>query len=108
MRVTETAKALGMRPKDVFSFLSQNGWIYRRPGASSWLGYESKRQSGLLEHKTTIVYRGDGAEKVTDQVRITPKGLTILAKLIKPSARLIYAAKRAARNPPLPHRNRRF
>ena len=82
LNITEVAKNLGLRPKDLFSWLSQNGWIYKRTGGTSWLGYQSKCNSGLLEHKTTTVLRADGSEKVTEQVRVTAKGLTRLAKLI--------------------------
>lgn len=89
LNVTEAAKNLGMRPKDLFDWLSHNGWIYKRPGSANWLGYQPKCNQGLLEHKTTTVLRADGSEKVTEQVRITPKGLSVLAKLIFPTARLI-------------------
>lgn len=82
LNVTEAAKALGVRPKDLFAWLSENGWLYKRPGAASWLGYQSKCNTGLLEHKTTTVLRADGSEKITEQVRVTPKGLSRLAKLI--------------------------
>lgn len=82
--ITDAAKALQMRPKDLFEWLRQNGWIYRRPGAAHDLGYQSKTAAGLLEHKITTVLRADGSEKVTEQVRVTPKGLTKLAALIKP------------------------
>lgn len=82
--ITDAAKALQMRPKDLFEWLRQNGWIYRRPGSGHDLGYQSKTTSGLLEHKVTTVLRADGSEKVTEQVRVTPKGLTKLAALIKP------------------------
>jgi Rha family phage regulatory protein len=82
--VTDAAKALQMRPKDLFDWLRQNGWIYKRAGAAHDLGYQSKTASGLLEHKITTVLRADGSERVTEQVRITPKGLTKLAQLIKP------------------------
>jgi phage antirepressor YoqD-like protein len=82
LTITEVAKTLGIRPKDAFAWLSQNGWTYKRPGGSSWLGYQSKCNSGLLEHKTTTILRADGSEKVTEQVRVTAKGLTRLAKLI--------------------------
>lgn len=34
----------------------------------------------MLEHKTTTVYRSDGTEKVTTQVRVTPKGLARLTE----------------------------
>lgn len=83
--ITDAAKALQMRPKDLFEWLRQNGWIYRRPGSGHDLGYQSKTAAGLLEHKVTTVLRADGSEKVTEQVRVTPKGLTKLAALIKPA-----------------------
>lgn len=89
LNITEAAKNLGMRPKDLFQWLSQNGWIYKRPNGGTWLGYQPKCNQGLLEHKTTTVLRADGSEKITEQVRITPKGLSKLAKIIHPTARLI-------------------
>ncbi len=87
--ITDAAKALQMRPKDLFDWLRQNGWIYKRPGSAYHLGYHSKISAGLLEHKITTVHRSDGSEKVTEQVRITAKGLTRLAALIKPPATLL-------------------
>jgi len=80
LSITEAAKALEMRPRDLFTWLSQNGWTYKRAGSGPWLGYQTKCNQGLLEHKTTTVTRGDGTEKITEQVRITPKGLSKLAK----------------------------
>lgn len=85
--ITDTAKVLQMRPKDLFSYLEQNGWIYRRPGANTFLGYQSKITTGLLEHKVTVVTRADGTERETCQVRVTPKGLTKLASLVRPAFR---------------------
>lgn len=89
LNCTEAAKNLGIRPKDLFDWLSHNGWIYKRAGSATWLGFQAKCNQGLLEHKTSTVTRVDGSDKVTEQVRITAKGLTVLAKLIKPTARLI-------------------
>lgn len=89
LNVTEAAKNLGIRPKDLFDWLSHNGWIYKRANSPTWLGYQPKCNQGLLEHKTTTVLRADGSEKITEQVRITPKGLSVLAKLIKPTAKLV-------------------
>lgn len=86
--ITEAAKALQMRPKDLFSWLRSNGWIYKRTGSAHYLGYQSKTQIGVLEHKVTTVNRADGTEKMTEQVRITAKGITRLAKLIKPALQL--------------------
>lgn len=82
LSITETAKALAMRPKDVFQWLAQNGWIYKRPNGGTWLSYQTKCNQGLLEHKTTTVLRADGSEKITEQVRVTPRGLDKLAKLL--------------------------
>lgn len=84
LSITEAAKALQMRPKDLFAYLQQHGWIYRRTGGASFLGYQSKTTAGLLEHKITTVLRADGTEKVTEQVRVTARGLTRLSQLIKP------------------------
>ena len=89
LNITEAAKNLGMRPKDLFDWLSHNGWIYKRANSPTWLGFQTKCNQGLLEHKTTTVLRADGSEKITEQVRITAKGLSMLAKLIHPTARLI-------------------
>lgn len=92
LNITEAAKNLGMRPKDLFDWLSHNGWIYKRPGSANWLGYQPKCNQGLIEHKSTTVTKADGSEKITEQVRITAKGLSILAKLIFPTAGLIGGA----------------
>ena len=84
--VTDAAKALQMRPKDLFQYLQSHGWIYKRTGNAHYLGYSSKVTSGLLEHKVTTVLRPDGSERITEQVRVTPKGLSKLAQLVKPAA----------------------
>lgn len=89
LNTTEAAKNLGIRPKELFDWLSHNGWIYKRPNGGAWLGYQSKCNTGLLEHKTTTVLRADGSEKITEQVRITARGLSALARLVHPAARLI-------------------
>lgn len=65
LSITEAAKTLSLRPKDLFQWLSQNGWIYKRPNGGTWLGYQRKCNQGLLEHKTTTVLRADWSEKIT-------------------------------------------
>lgn len=87
--ITEAAKALQIRPKDLFDYLARHGWIYKRPGSANWLGYQSKTNSGLLEHKVTTVLRPDGTEKATEQVRVTALGLGRLAKLVTSAAKLV-------------------
>ncbi|CAN7309897.1 phage antirepressor KilAC domain-containing protein [Cupriavidus necator] len=81
--VTDAAKALQMKPRELFNWLSGNQWIYRRTGSPNWIGYQNKLQSGLLEHKVTTVERNDGSEKVTEQVRVTPKGLAKIAESLE-------------------------
>lgn len=81
--ITDAAKALQIRPKALFDYLSRNGWIYRRPNTSGYLGYQSRVATGVLEHKVTTVQRADGSEKVTEQVRVTAKGLTKLSQLMQ-------------------------
>lgn len=87
MCITDAAKTLQVQPKALFSFLRAHGWIYTRQGSNEYIAYQSKLQSGLLEHKTTVVTRSDGSEKTTTQVRVTSKGLTRLAKEFQPVAK---------------------
>lgn len=78
--ITDAAKTLQLRPKDVFAYLRHNAWIYSRGGSGESIAYQNKLQSGLLEHKVTMVSRTDGTERSTTQVRVTPKGLARLAE----------------------------
>lgn len=77
--VTDAAKALQVRPKDLFGKLQTEHWIYRRTGGKGYLGYQAKVQSGLVEHKVDTIIKPDGSEIIREQVRITPKGLAKLA-----------------------------
>ena len=79
--LTDTAKTLQMRPKDLIGYMAGSGWIYQRLG-SSWIGHQKYINQGLLEHKVTEVLRQDGTPKSTTQVKVTPKGLAKLAKLV--------------------------
>lgn len=85
--ITDAAKLLQMtKPKDLFTLLQREQWIYRRSGSTTYVGYQDKIQQGLLEHKVTEITRSDGSAKVTQQVRITPKGLAKLGQLIRQHA----------------------
>lgn len=72
----DAAKVLQMRPIDLRNWLIVNRWIYGRPGHSGWLAYQDRIQQGVMCHKVSTVQREDGTEKVVEQPRITPKGLT--------------------------------
>lgn len=80
--LTNAAKDLQVRPKDLFQKLQADKWIYRRQGSGTFTAYQDKIQQGLLEHKVTVVTRSDGSEKTTEQVRITPKGIAKLSELL--------------------------
>ncbi|MDY7841586.1 phage antirepressor KilAC domain-containing protein [Aeromonas caviae] len=80
LNLTEAAKALQQQPKKFNQHLCSQRWIYKRAGGKQWLGYQDKVQQGLVEHKVTMVPLADGGERLCEQVRITPKGLTKLAQ----------------------------
>lgn len=80
--VTDAAKALQVRPKELFDYLRAHGWIYRRPGTAHDVGYQARVNAGDLEHKVTTVLKADGSEKVTEQVRVTARGLAKLGALV--------------------------
>lgn len=82
LNMTETAKTLQVRPIDLRRWLLANRWIYRRNGSKNWLGYQDRVQSGLVEHKINTYEKDDGSQGISEQVRITPKGITVLAKAL--------------------------
>lgn len=79
--ITDAAKSLQMGPKELFFYLNSHEWIYRRTGNKNWLAYQNKIKQGLLEHKVTEVSLSDGTSRISEQVRITPKGLTRLSEM---------------------------
>ncbi|MCI1027786.1 phage antirepressor KilAC domain-containing protein [Pantoea dispersa] len=82
MCITDTAKHLQVQPKSLFKMLSENHWIYRRPGGKAWLAYQDRIQAGVLEHKVIVIERPDGSEKIIEQVLVTAKGLARLSKIL--------------------------
>lgn len=82
----DAAKALQVRPIALRNLLLAQRWIYGRPGHSGWLAYQDRIQQGLLTHKVTTLARMDGSDKVVEQVRITPKGITRLAQMLQKEA----------------------
>lgn len=80
--ITDAAKTLQVRPKDLTDWLQAHGWIYKRVGKRGWLAYQPKLQQGLLEHKCHSFTRADGTEGFDERVRVTPKGLAKLAELL--------------------------
>jgi len=78
--MTDVAKELQIKPKQLVSWLSCNEWIYKRAGSLNWIGYQDKIQQGLIEMKASIYQNSAGEDCQRPQVRITGKGLAKLAK----------------------------
>jgi anti-repressor protein len=78
--ITDSAKTLKIKPKELFSWLSANEWIYSRAGKTPMIGYQARIQAGLLEHVAHMIVLEDGTQKTVTQVRVTAKGLAKLAK----------------------------
>lgn len=83
MCITDAAKSLQVRPKDLFAWLQSHEWIYRRTGGSHWNAYQNRIQQGYMSHKVTTVSRSDGSEKVVEQALVTAKGLSRLAEIFQ-------------------------
>lgn len=81
--ITDAAKSLGLPPKRLFHFLAGQDWIYRRGDGGAWTAYQTRLNAGLLEVKVNRLTRTDGPARITEQVKITPKGLARLAELLE-------------------------
>ncbi|MBL4833628.1 MAG: phage antirepressor KilAC domain-containing protein [Pseudomonas sp.] len=83
MCLTDAAKHLGVQRKAMLAWMVEHRWIYRRAGCAHWLGFAPRLSAGLLEHKVTVLgTEDDGEQRLASQVRVTPKGLTVLAQQI--------------------------
>ncbi|WP_455475121.1 phage antirepressor KilAC domain-containing protein [Bartonella sp. B30(2025)] len=80
--LTEAAKVLEVRPKDLIDYLRGNDWVYRRAPGSPLLPYQDKIKKGLMDCPTITIQRSDGTEKVLPSTKITTKGLACLREQI--------------------------
>lgn len=88
--LTDAAKALQMRRCELIAWMQEHTWIHKRAG-TSWLPYQRRIDTGVLTLKVVTRTGADGVDRIYDQVRVTPKGLTRLAELIRPAGRLVRA-----------------
>lgn len=77
--ITDAAKLLKVRPRELFDWLSANAWIYKRNGKGAWIGYQDKVQAGYLRH-SEYCYTDGSNEFLRVQVNVTPKGIAKLAQ----------------------------
>ena len=79
--IREAANTLRVPERKFVMWLQQNDWVYRRSGHKSLLGYAEKVKAGHIFLKQTPIRDvHTGEERLSEQVRITPLGLTVLAK----------------------------
>lgn len=84
--LTDAAKHLQVAPKRFIQWLHAHDWIFRRIGSNKWTGYQPRLKQGVLIQKVTIIPLEDGTDKINEQVRVTPKGLSRLAELLREDA----------------------
>ena len=78
--LSDAAKTLGIRPKDLINWLQAHRWIFKHEHNQPWKGYQPKINSGHLRHVEHEYTSSNGQMKLTTQVRVTAKGLTHLAQ----------------------------
>lgn len=80
--ITTAAKMLQVQPRQLFAWLAEHEWVYRRAGSRNWLAYQARLQQGLLVHKACVRRGDDDVERVHEQVLVTAKGLARLGEKI--------------------------
>ncbi len=80
--ITDTAKSLQIRPKDLFMWLSEEKWIYRGACGKGWIANENKVHQGFLARKVITIALSNVQERKSEQVLVTPKGFCKLAEIL--------------------------
>lgn len=75
MAISDAAKTLGMKRDAFFEMLNKIKWIFKR--SDVWLGYESARSKGFIDHRPV-----EAGGKVRTQCVLTPKGLSEIAMIM--------------------------
>jgi phage antirepressor YoqD-like protein len=83
--LTDAAKALQLQPKRLIEWLLAHRWLYRRPGANTYVAHQTKIQAGLVTMKLHLIVGRTGS-RLVEQVRLTAKGLTRLSLAIPDEA----------------------
>lgn len=78
--LTDTAKLLRVRRRDLIARMHANRWIYRRPTGKEWIGYDQHTKNGDLEH-VALEFEVDGRTINRVHVLVTMQGIAKLTKL---------------------------
>ncbi|MHA3905134.1 phage antirepressor KilAC domain-containing protein [Castellaniella sp. WN] len=88
--IREAANTLRFPERKFVQWLLMNDWCYRRAGHKSLLAYADKVKAGYLYLKQTPIQDiHTGEERLSEQVRITPSGLTALARRLSREGRQV-------------------
>lgn len=83
LNMTEAAKVLQTPRDKLRNVLVMNKWLYKRAGSKNWLGFADKVQQGLIIHKLNpYIDQNTGEQHMSEQPRITGKGLVKLAQML--------------------------
>lgn len=100
--IRETANTLRVPERKFVLWLQQNNWCYRRAGHKSLLAYADKVKAGYLYLKQTPIRDiHTGEERLSEQVRVTPLGLTVLARRLAKDSESLPGVVAAASVPRL-------
>jgi phage antirepressor YoqD-like protein len=84
--ITNAAKDLQVQRKALLEWLRTNRWIYRSGSNLPWCAYQNQIDRGFLKHRVMSVSVGKSSERIVQQVMVTPKGLTKLARTLTGNA----------------------
>ena len=83
MCITDAAKHIEVKPKQLFDWMADNRWIYRRRAFAEWVAFQPRLTRGLLDYKLVeIVNKETKTTRAVDQVVVTRRGLVLLAQEI--------------------------
>jgi len=80
--ITDAAKTLQVSCDLLFRIMRERQWIYKRQGTKNYIAYQTMINSNRLEHKASTIIRPDGTERIVSNVRVTPRGIVDLAKIV--------------------------
>jgi len=83
LSLRETATTLKVPERQFIQWMQRHDWLYRRAGKGTLLAYAERIKEGYLEHKAVTIHNDrTGSDEVRESVRVTPLGLTALAKRV--------------------------
>ena len=84
--ISDAAKVLKVKPAYLFGWMQASKWIFRRGAKGRFKAHQDRIDSGVLVHKTDPFRdKNTGEGRFSEQVRVTGKGLALLARRLNSS-----------------------